>query len=152
MSSLSDLHDGGLYVNLYVREPEVDPDNFHWALYFHHNEVFGGTKYNVKQQGPGWIAEHGVTKGALKSLFVVGLFRIANVPSEMEERTKALICQEDGKLNDIPGITCKVWLLRGLERLQANGILKCGDLVALEEEVKGWGNGHQQSAIDAEKP
>ncbi len=150
--SLGELQDGGLYVMLFLRQPEYAPDDFHWALYLHHNSYTGGTKYHVKTQGSGWIAEHGVTKGILKENFLVGLFLLGNVANELEERTKALVTEEDGLLNTIPGTTCRVWLMRALARVQASGSLRCPDLVALEREIKDWGNSHQKSALLAKKP
>jgi len=150
--SLPELKVDGLYIILFVRSPEYDPDNFHWVLYLHQGPVKGGMKYHIKGEGDGWVTDHAVTAGVFKSFLLVGLLHIANVPKGWEDRANSIITEDDNRLNSIPGNTCRVWLLSALERLRDAGVLHCSNLVALEREVKDWGNSHQISAIDAQTP
>lgn len=109
-------------------------------------------KYHIKGEGDGWVTDHAVTAGVFKSFLLVGLLHIANVPKGWEDRANSIITEDDNRLNSIPGNTCRVWLLSALERLRDAGVLHCSNLVALEREVKDWGNSHQISAIDAQTP
>ncbi|MCJ1361187.1 hypothetical protein MMC16_000285 [Acarospora aff. strigata] len=150
--ALANLTNNGLYVVLHLRQPYYAPNDFHWGLYHHETAATGGTKYHIRG-GPGqWIGDHGHTFGVFKSAFLVGIFHIANVPNGLAGRIRDLITQEDGSLNAIPDGTCLIWLMRALDRVKAEGILKCSDLAALEKEVKDWGNSQQVSAIDAQQP
>lgn len=153
--SLADLKVNGLYIILFIRNDPPVPNDFHWGLYFHRHRRTGGTKYHVKQQGSGWITDHGPTAGVFKSFLLVGLFRIADVPAGWEGHLDQTLRTYDSQLNT-PGMTCRVWLLRVLALLQkpidGKIILKCGDLVALETEVKNWGNANAMSARDNDQP
>ena len=82
--SLADLKAGGLYVILFIRGDPPEKDTFHWGLYLHKNVANGGTKFHIKNQGSGWIADHGPTSGVFKSFLLVGLFRIAEAPTGWE--------------------------------------------------------------------
>ncbi|EFW17721.1 conserved hypothetical protein [Coccidioides posadasii str. Silveira] len=130
-------------------------NNFHWGLYFHRHPDTGGTKYHIKQQGSGWIADHGPTAGVFKSFLLVGLFRIADVPAGWEGHLDHTIRTYDSQLNT-PGVTCRVWVLWVLALLQKpiNGqiILKCDNLAALENEVKSWGNANAMGAANNVQP
>jgi hypothetical protein len=79
--SLKDLRIGGIYIVLFIRDAVLAKNDFHWALYHHYHSDDGGTKYHIRSIGDGWIAEHGITKGVLKSFLLIGLFQIATVPS-----------------------------------------------------------------------
>ncbi|GIK04001.1 hypothetical protein Aspvir_008076 [Aspergillus viridinutans] len=153
--SLSDLKVNGLYIILFIRNSPPIPNDFHWALYFHRHPDSGGTKYHVKQQGSGWIPDHGHTAGVLKSFLLVGLFRIADVPAGWEGHLDRTITTYDSQLNTL-AITCRVWLLRVLALLQkpidGKVILKCDSLVALENEVKNWGNANAMGAHNNDQP
>lgn len=156
--SSSRLEPGGLYILLFIRQDPPIKDNFHWALYLHEDDLSGGTKYHVKEQGSGWITDHGRTTGVLKEFLLAGLFLIARVPRELEGHVDEQLRTYDTSINtDIPGIKCRVWLLWVLKLLQKpadNGcpILKCDDLDALEAEVKEWGNAHAASAAGNVQP
>jgi hypothetical protein len=153
--SLADLKDGGLYVLLFIRGDPPEKDNFHWALYLHKNAASGGTKYHIKTQGSGWIADHGPNSGVFKSFLLVGLFRIADVPAGLGGYVDQTLRTYDNQLNN-SGITCKVWVFRVLEllRRKSNGyaVLKCNDFTALEREVKDWGNSETPGAARNEQP
>ncbi|KAJ5419454.1 uncharacterized protein N7487_003004 [Penicillium crustosum] len=153
--SLANLKVNGLYIILFIRNHPPVQNDFHWGLYFHRHPDTGGTKYHIKQQGSGWIPDHGPTAGVFKSFLLVGLFRIAHVPSGWEGLLDQTIRTYDGQLN-APGITCRVWVLWVLALLQKsiNGqtILKCSNLNALEIEVKNWGNANARGAADNIQP
>lgn len=150
--ALSTLKDGGLYILLFIRAPEYSPDNFHWALYHHKSAEIGGTKYHVTGSVGAWLADHGTVKDVMKTIFLVGAFHVANVPPGTVDRLEKLIMAEDDSVNSVSDTTCRVWLLRALERTRDEDILRCDDLKALEREVMDWGNSKQVSAIQAEKP
>ncbi|KAK1145895.1 hypothetical protein N8T08_003841 [Aspergillus melleus] len=108
--SLMNLKVNGLYILLFIRDHPPTSSNFHWGLYFHRDIDKGGTKYHIKQQGSGWIADHGPTAGVFKSFLLVGLFRIADVPVELENHLDQTLKAYDNCLNS-PGIACRVWVL-----------------------------------------
>ncbi|KAF1958003.1 hypothetical protein CC80DRAFT_592464 [Byssothecium circinans] len=120
------------------------------------NSQQGGTKYHVKQQGSGWIADHGPTTGVLKSFLLIGLFQIAAIPAGWEGYVDQQLRTYDSALNDLPNITCRVWLFWVLALLQkeVNGckVLKCTDLAALEAEIIAWGNQNAGSADLNQQP
>lgn len=153
--SLSNLKVNGLYIILFIRAHPPPKNDFHWGLYLHRHPDDGGTKYHVKQQGSGWIADHGNTAGVFKSFLLVGLFRIADVPMGLEAQVDQTIRTYDNQLNQ-PGISCRVWLLWILGFLQkplsGQIVLKCNDLEALENETKEWGNGHAMGAATNVQP
>ncbi|KAF2245032.1 hypothetical protein BU26DRAFT_522721 [Trematosphaeria pertusa] len=148
--SLSNLQVNGLYVILFLRTSPHTPNNFHWGLYLHGDATQGGTKYHIKQQGSGWIADHGKTAGVFKSFLLVGLFQIATIPTGWKGHADQQFRTYDSSLNSSPNITCRVWLLWVLALLQkeVNGykLLKCADLSALEAEIIAWGNENAASA------
>lgn len=150
--SFDDLTNNALYIILFIRGGSISPDDFHWSFYYHKNRNEGGSKYHITGGEGRWMTDHGVTRGVFKSFLLVGLIQIADVPNSMEDKTKALITQEDNNLNSIPGNTCRTWVLRALERLKDAEILHCSDVLALEQEVKDWGNSEQQAAIDNVQP
>ncbi|RAK95536.1 uncharacterized protein BO80DRAFT_260826 [Aspergillus ibericus CBS 121593] len=153
--SLSNLKVNGLYIILFIRNHPPVQNDFHWGLYFHRHPRTGGTKYHVKQQGSGWMPDHGPTAGVFKSFLLVGLFRIADVPAGWEGHLDQAIRTYDNQLNT-PGVTCRVWVFWVLALLQkpisGQIILKCGNLATLEAEVKAWGNVHAMGAADNDQP
>ena len=153
--SIKDLQTGGLYVVLFIRADSPVKDDFHWALYLHQISNNGGSKYHIKNQGSGWITDHGMTSGIFKEFLLVGLFHIATVRDGLRSHVNLILRTYDTSLNT-PGISCRVWLLWVLALLQQpiNGclILKCTDLDILEAEIKAWGNDHAISAAENKQP
>lgn len=153
--SLATLDVNGLYIILFIRGSPPEKNDFHWGLYLHQHPSNGGTKYHVKGLGAGWIADHGHTAGVFKSFLLVGLIKIANVPTGWEDYADQTIRTYDGDLNS-GGITCKTWLFKVLELLQkeekGRAVLKCKDLTALENEVNDWGNRFSFDAADDVQP
>ncbi|KAI9929430.1 hypothetical protein ASPWEDRAFT_536476 [Aspergillus wentii DTO 134E9] len=150
------LRPRGLYFMLFIRDSPPPPNDFHWALYFHHDSGNTGMKYHIKGEGGGWIASHEHTAGVLKSFLLVGLLRIADVPVGSEIYLDQAFRTYDNQLNDLPSITCRVWAFWVLELLKKSvkgqRILNCNDLQALEEEVKNRGNSHAMSADRNQQP
>lgn len=150
------IRENGIYILLFIRTSPHTLNNFHWALYVHHNGHQVGTKYHVKQQGAGWITDHGVTIGVLKEFLLVGLFQIGVIPTGQEAYTDQQLRTYDAMLNDLPDITCKTWLFRVLRLLQkeidGTAILKCADLLALEEEILTWGNDNAEGTETNRQP
>lgn len=155
--SLGTLNPNGLYILLFIRDDPPEPDNFHWALYIHHGAQQGGTKYHITNisQGQAWIPAHEDTHAVMKEFLLVGLFRIADVPTGQNGRVDRIIRCFDDTLNT-PEMTCRVWILMVLTVLQrpvdGRRILECDDLLALEREVKDWGNENSMGAANNEQP
>lgn len=152
--SLADLKIGGLYVILFIRGFPPQQDNFHWGLYLH-TTPNSGTKYHIKNQGSGWITDHGTTHGVFKSFLLVGLFRIADISASWEDYVDRTLRSYDSQVNT-PGVTCKVWLfwVLGLLTKESNGytVLKCNSLTELEREILDWGNLKAPGAANNEQP
>lgn len=147
------LKPNSLYILLFIRDSPPRPNDFHWALYLHRDPASGGTKYHIKSEGSGWIADHGDAVAVMKSFLLVGAFRIADVPEDSNEHVDRTVRTYDDRLNTaVPGITCRVWLLRVLELLRGveggdgGRVLRCEDVGALEGEVMRWGNENASSA------
>lgn len=159
--SLSDLKDNSLYMAIYLRTDPHTLNNFHWALYLHLSPTTGGIKYHIRNQGDGWMTDHGQTAGIKKEFLLVGLVRIADIPGEViaDGAVDNLMRTFDGDVNT-PGQTCRVWLFEVLKLLQQPvrsslgpvRVLKCDDVEALAAEVMAWGNQHAQSAIENAQP
>ncbi len=150
--SLHDLKPGGLYIHLTYRDEPPPEDVYHWGLYLHVDTEKGGTKYHITNESSGWIADHGVTTGAFKSSFLVGMIRTADVPAGRLEGADRIIRSYDTTLNNIGKINCRQWVLRIMVLLQEEGILRCQNLDTLEWETLNWSNEHQFSAVLAKKP
>ncbi|KAF2759040.1 hypothetical protein EJ05DRAFT_475269 [Pseudovirgaria hyperparasitica] len=163
---MSELQPNGIYIMLFLRSDVPERDNFHWALYHHHDPETatggggGGHKYHIKGSKDSWLADHGHTQGVLKAFLLVGLFHICTVPAGLETHVDTTLRQYDGVLNDDPAITCRVWLLRVLAKLQepvsVKGNAGCrilsADMARLEREALDFGNLHAQSAIENLQP
>ncbi|KAF2759039.1 hypothetical protein EJ05DRAFT_537401 [Pseudovirgaria hyperparasitica] len=153
--ALSDLQSNGIYVILFLRDDQPDPDNFHWGLYHHHNADSGGWKYHIKGRTGYWHADHGHTKGVFKSFLLIGLFHICTIPPGWEAHVDAVMRQYDGVLNNNPATSCSAWLFWVLAQLQkpVNGYrILSADLGYLEREIKDFGNMHSRSAVANNQP
>ena len=96
--------------------------------------------YQVKGLGEGWIADHGVSGCIFKSLFLCCLVRIGSIPAESEQKLDYSIRSCDDVLNEIPNVSCKVWLFKILLQLVRQGLIQCHDPKVLETECLGFGN------------
>jgi len=155
MSRASDeFEEDAVYVVLHLRNTEPDDTTFHWGLYHHHvvNNI-PGHKYHIRNIGSMWIADHAPTSGIHKSMALCVVVRvIRHLPPNLISQFRQLVCAEDTTLHSIPGITCRVWVFRGLGRLQHAGLLQCADLSALEAEISQIGQEERPSACVAKRP
>ena len=51
-----------------------------------------------------------------------------------------LMRSHDADVNMIPGVTCRVWLMKILQKLIQNGIVRCSNPDALQQECMSFGN------------
>ena len=78
--------------------PPVE-DDFHWSLYAHQHSDTGGTKYHIQNMASGWITGHSITADISKAFLLIGLIRIADIPTRWEShvdrtlRTSATSCK-----------------------------------------------------------
>ncbi|KAL5364365.1 hypothetical protein BJX96DRAFT_178882 [Aspergillus floccosus] len=154
-----------LYIAIYVRTDPPVPDNFHWALYYHHDAARGGTKYHITNEWgqSAWMASHGPESNILKTFLLVGLLRIVDIPSGAANAIDQLIRSYDGQLNDL-GVTCRTWVFRVLRLLQgqeptAISTVEDGnvldakvDLELLEREVMDWGKRYAEESCRNMQP
>lgn len=119
---LEDLADNSLYILLFCRA-DPGPDNFHWALYLHRNAQSGGTKYHITGSEGRWLVAHETTRSVTRQFLLVCLIRVASAAIEQQELADRIIRQEDDTVNQIPGITCRIYVRRICERLKAAGLM-----------------------------
>lgn len=150
-SALAALPLNRLYIGLWIRHDPPIANDFHWGFYYH-KTVKGGTKYHMKGLGSGWIADHGSTRGVFKSQFLCVLIEIGRIPADKEGTLDQVIRSRDGSANDIPGMTCRVWLFTILPFLVQSGLVRCNDLQGLQQECFDFGNANMASAARNEQP
>jgi hypothetical protein len=149
--ALNQLPPNTLYIALWLRYDPPPLDDFHWAFY-HHDGPKGGTVYQVKGLGEGWITDHGVSGCIFKSLFLGGLVRIGNIPETKKQELDQWIRSLDNNLNEIKDITCKVWLFEVLTHLIKQGFVRCADPEALKSECLAFGNKFRFEASENIQP
>lgn len=140
-----------LYTVLYIRSDPPNANDFHWGYYFH-AQPKGGTKYHIKNLGGGWITDHGPTGGVFKSNFLCVLVQIATVPQTIHVQLDQIMRTYDANVNSIPGVSCRVWLLTILQKLIQNGIVRCSNIVQLQQECLAIGNQHSAAAAQNTQP
>ncbi|THW89495.1 hypothetical protein D6D12_06106 [Aureobasidium pullulans] len=120
--SLDLLEPNGLYVLLFIRDDPPKLNDFHWGLYLHFNSDTGGMK----------------------------------IPAGATNDVDIIFKTYDQQLNQLPGLTCRTWVFDVLKLLQKpwNGgvLLKCTDIVALEQEIMAWGNSNAFGASGNKQP
>ncbi|THW08276.1 hypothetical protein D6D23_05232 [Aureobasidium pullulans] len=154
--SLDLLEPNGLYVLLFIRDDPPKVNDFHWGLYLHSNSDTGGMKYHIRNSGGGWLPDYAIAGDVLKSFLLVGLFQIARIPAGATNDVDIIFKTYDQQLNQLPGLTCRTWVFDVLKLLQKpwNGgvLLKCTDIVALEQEIMAWGNSNAFGASRNKQP
>ncbi|KAJ0421186.1 hypothetical protein BJY00DRAFT_312372 [Aspergillus carlsbadensis] len=141
-----------LFIVLYIRNDPPQLNDFHWGYYLH-TSPRGGVKYHVRGIGSGWIPDHGERGGGVfKSNFLCVHVEIANVPSAQHALLDQIMRSHDADVNSIPGITRRVRLLTILEELAGAGLVRCGDIGALQEECMAFGNWYSDGAARNEQP
>lgn len=159
-TALQTLPPDTLYIALWIRNDPPEADDFHWAFYHHHNASGGGKKYDVKSINDHWLTDHAWTGNIFKTNFLCVLIRIADVGDVDRKRLDEGIRALDECVNDIPGVTCRVWLFVVLERLVREGVLGLRDvdggvglgLMRLERECMDFGNRVRQEAALNRQP
>ncbi|KAE8829813.1 hypothetical protein PTNB73_06217 [Pyrenophora teres f. teres] len=140
---------------LFLRPMPHAPDDYHMCLYVH-NDDGGGTRYQVKQEGSGWIADHARTAGIFNSFLLVGMFQITTIPSGHEGRVDQQLRYYDSSLNSLPNISCRIWppgVLKLLhEEFNGERVLKCADLSAFETEVIACGDTKAGTTLSSRQP
>lgn len=150
-SSLSSLTPNSLHIILYLRSDPPLPNDFHWAFYLHKDTTAAGVKYHVRGIGDGWIPGHEATAAILTETFLCVIIQIAGIPRCAHKRVDEIMRSYDQTLNAMPGITCRVWLLRVVGMLVEEGFVHC-DVGALEKDCFEFGNEHSLSASVNEQP
>ncbi|KAI1946970.1 hypothetical protein LOZ12_002527 [Ophidiomyces ophidiicola] len=140
-----------LYIALYIRSDPPNANDFHWGYYLHRQPT-GGTKYHIKNLGAGWITDHGPTGGVFKSNFLYVLVQIANVPQARHVQLDQIMRMHDNQVNSIPNVTCRVWVLTILQELIQHGIVRCSNILALQQECLEIGNQHRAAAAQNNQP
>ena len=103
----------------------------------------------------GWITKHEWVGNIFKTNFLCVLVRIAELGVGGDEKVKldAAIRSLDGRVNSVPGVTCRVWLFVIMEVLVKEGFVRCdGSGEDLEEECKQLGNGASGAAAENQQP
>ncbi|OJD13800.1 hypothetical protein AJ78_05782 [Emergomyces pasteurianus Ep9510] len=126
-AALLKLDIGSLYIVLYLRSDPPEPNDFHWAYYFHTNSQSG-------------------------SNFLCVLVHIAAVPQEKRTQVDPIMKALDGNINSIPGVTCRVWIMKVLEMLIENGIVRCNSTSELQDECFTIGNQNSAAASKNNQP
>ena len=130
---LSDLDPNDLFIHTIYQFVDR-PDSFHWGLYLHEN-IQGGWKYHITRMDPGWIADHAPSTSALSTRALIGLVRVAKIPASQKERVQEIIA-EDTQLNQVPGMTCRVFVGRACERLKSAGLMTFNTWNDVKQEVR----------------
>ncbi|KAJ5474895.1 hypothetical protein N7475_004461 [Penicillium sp. IBT 31633x] len=150
---LARLAPGTLYISLYLRSDPPLLNDFHWAFYLHKgtSSAPGGIKYHVRGIGGGWITGHEATAVLFTENFLCVVIQIATIPASAHGSVDEIMKSYDEKLNSIPGITCRTWLVKVLDMLVEEGFVQC-DVGELERDCFEFGNEHSGSASANEQP
>ncbi|KAI9759964.1 MAG: hypothetical protein M4579_001997 [Chaenotheca gracillima] len=149
--ALSALPERKLYIALWIRDDPPQTSDFHWGFY-HHLVDLDGTKYHLRNLGSGWITDHGESRGLFKSQLLCVVIEIGSIPEDKEKLLDQIMRTYDHSANDIPNVTCRVWIFITLQLLVQNGLLKCDDLEALQQECLDFGNHYMRSAASNDQP
>lgn len=140
-----------LYVVLFLRNDPPTANNFHWGFYYHQHKR-GGTKYHMRNVNNGWMPDHATTGGVFKSNFLCVIIQIGTIPGDKEQQLDQTMRTYDANANDIPGITCRVWIFKILALLVQCGLVRCDNLQTLQEECLAFGNQYMNDAAKNNQP
>lgn len=140
-----------LFIVLWIRSDPPRQNNFYWGFYFHTSPQ-GGFKYDMRNIGGGWIPDHGLTGGVFKSNFLCALIQIATVPEASRDSLDRIMRSHDGDVNTIPRVTCRVWVIKVLEKLIQQGVVRCSDADALQQECMAFRNQYSPGATINQQP
>lgn len=146
------LTSNSLFIVLYIRADPPNANDFHWSFYHHHElsphaKVAGGTKHEAVNQNLRWYVEHTFTGCIFKTVFLCVVIQIADIADARVREMEAIMHERDEDLNEIEGVTCRIWLKHTLKKLVQAGVVECrGDLAGrdledvVEEEMFAIGN------------
>jgi hypothetical protein len=106
----------------------------------------------MKNISQGWIGDHGRTGGVFKSQFLCVLIKIGGVPQSLYPTLDRMARAYDGRANQIPEFTCRVWTLMVIKDLVQAGLLQCSDLTALQNECFAIGNSQIEATVSNVEP
>jgi hypothetical protein len=107
----------------------------------------------MRNVGGGWIPDHGPTGGVVfKSNFLCALVQIATVLEASRDSLDRIMRCHDGDVNTIPGVTCRAWVIKVLEKLIQQGIVRCSDADALQQECMVFRNQYSPGAAINQQP
>ncbi|KAL4069149.1 hypothetical protein J3A83DRAFT_3489563 [Scleroderma citrinum] len=114
---------------------------YHWGLYYHCSRnatMQSGVKFhiNLDMGSNRWMTDHGWTNGVLNSTRLIGLLRIASIPTY---RSKDMMNLIERTPHNAQGITCRVWVLNAIQNLMAFGLVRCMGISWLENEAIAFG-------------
>lgn len=135
-----------LYISLFLTGYGREAGKFHWGFFVSPPDVpliwgVGGQKYHIQGLQNGWIADHGQVRNAFASIALVGFIRIGVIAATNYPMLPPLLQADDSQLNELAatGLTCRVWVLRALERLLSHGLIRAPSVRAIEIEATQFG-------------
>lgn len=142
-----------LYICLFIRTAPPQPNTFHWSYYFH-TDTAGGTKYHIQNlMERGWIADHGRTGGVFKSNFLAVVIQVGDIQQNARDQLDQIMRSHDHDVNEIPGVSCRVWALAIMRKLIEAGLVRCDlGIEKFEQECMAIGNQHRHAAEANEQP
>lgn len=153
------LRDGGIYIVIHFRSTVADAeDALHWGLYHHMNSTVGGRKMHIKNDmGAGyWFYDESMTRGVMRSTFLVGVMRIGYCPPADGTRLDLLVRSVSIDPRTPPAgynvLTCRTWVLAVVRVFRDNGFVQCPSVSRLEQEVFAWARQNFQDANNAVQP
>lgn len=156
-----------LYIALYIRTDPPTANDFHWAFYHRSQQqqpspnakVAGGTKHEAVNNPQWWCVQHTSTGCLFKTAFLCVVIQIAEIAEARVPEMEAIMRERDDDVNEIEGVTCRVWLKGTLDRLVRDGVVECrGDLGGrdlgdvVQEEVFAIGNEFMDDAARNVQP
>ncbi|KAJ5808726.1 hypothetical protein N7474_009995 [Penicillium riverlandense] len=149
--ALARLPLNALFIVLWIRSDPPRQNDFHWGYYLHTGSQ-GGVKYHMRNMGSGWMPDHGSTGGVFKSNFLCVLIQVATIRETARNTLDQIMRSHDGDVNQIPGVTCRVWVVKIIQKLIQHGMVRCENIDALQQECMAFGNQYSPGAAINQQP
>lgn len=168
-AALSALIPNSLYIGLTARPSDVG--TFHWFFYHHLSAEEGGWKMHITNLGSGgktWMSEYTKTRSITGTMFLVCLIEVVSAERQtmhvsMDEKDDqddagrkstlmSIVQDDDAVLNEVEGLTCRVWIGRACKRLQRRGCIDFGDWDKSEEQMIRYAQRHWEDTEFAHQP